>query len=59
MVGYSCSTGKYQASLQILDKLIFLGEFTSYKEAVLVEKKASNETSQIIRRHLPFKLSLK
>jgi len=41
MVGYSCSTGKYQASLHILGKLIFLGEYKSFKEAERAEKAAT------------------
>ena len=43
MVGYSSSTGKYQATLNILGKLIFLGEYQSYKEAKLAEKSAIHD----------------
>ena len=43
MVGYSSSTGKYQATLIILGKLIFLGEYKSYKEAKMAEKSAIHD----------------
>lgn len=52
MVGYSSSTGKYQASLSILGKLIFLGEYTSYQEAEKAEKTAAHVTDNYLRNHL-------
>jgi hypothetical protein len=52
MVGYSSSTGKYQATLSILGKLIFLGEYKSYKEAKMAEKAATRETDDYFRGHL-------
>jgi hypothetical protein len=33
MIGYSSYTGKYQASLRIMGKLVFLGEYKTFKEA--------------------------
>ncbi len=33
MIGYSSFTGKYQASLRIMGKLVFLGEYKTFKEA--------------------------
>lgn len=33
MIGYSSFTGKYQASLRIMGKLVFLGEYSSFEEA--------------------------
>ncbi len=51
MVGYSHSTGKYQASLHILGKLIFLGEYRSYKEAEIAEKLATNHSDDFLRVH--------
>ena len=52
MVGYISSTGKYQASLHILGKLIFLGEYKSYKEAEKAEKSATHVTDDFLRIHL-------
>ncbi len=52
MVGYSSSTGKYQASLQILGKLIFLGEYKSYKEAILAEEAVTKDTDNLLCLHL-------
>jgi hypothetical protein len=51
MVGYISSTGKYQASMHILGKLIFLGEYKSYKEAEKAEKSATHETDDFLRAH--------
>jgi hypothetical protein len=52
MVGYSSSTGKYQATLSILGKLIFLGEYKSYKEAKNAEKLATHGEDVHLRAHL-------
>jgi hypothetical protein len=52
MVGYSSSTGKYQATLNILGKLIFLGEYQSYKEAKLAEKSAIHDSDYFYDRRL-------
>ena len=41
MVGYSSSAGKYQASLHIPGKRIFLDEYKPYKKAEIAEKVAS------------------
>ncbi|GBE45533.1 hypothetical protein BMS3Bbin11_00622 [bacterium BMS3Bbin11] len=46
MVAYSSSTGKYQASLHIPIKFVFLGEYKSYKEAEM-EKKQLLETNVV------------
>jgi len=52
MVGYSSSTGKYQATLNILGKLIFLGEYKSYKEAKMAEKSAINDSNYYYDKRL-------
>jgi len=52
MVGYSSSTGKYQATLSILGKLIFLGEYKSYNDAKIAEEAATHQTDDYIRTHL-------
>ena len=49
MVGYSRSTGKYPASLHILGKLIFFGEYKSYKEAEIAEKEASGNQCDLCK----------
>ena len=41
MIGYSSFTGKYQATLRVMGKLIFLGEYHSYREAEQAVKNAS------------------
>ena len=41
MIGYSSFTGKYQASLRVMGKLIFLGEYSSFKEAEQALRSAS------------------
>lgn len=52
MVGYSSSTGKYLATISILGKLIFIGEYQSYKEAKMAEKNASREADDYLSMHL-------
>ena len=52
MVGYSSSTGKYQATLNILGKLIFLGEYKSYKEAKMAEKFAIDDSKFFYEKRL-------
>lgn len=54
MVGYISSTGKYQASLHILGKLIFLGEYKSYKEAEKAERSATHVSDDFLRVHLSY-----
>ena len=41
MIGYSSFTGKYQASMRIMGKLVFLGEYSSFEEAEQAVKSAS------------------
>ena len=41
MIGYSSFTGKYQASLRIMGKLVFLGEYKTFKEAEQAVESAS------------------
>ena len=48
MVGYSSSTGKYQATIKILGKLIFLGEYKTFEEAKVAEKTASHEADNFL-----------
>ena len=48
MVGYSGSTGKYQATIKILGKLIFLGEYKTFEEAKTAEKAASLEADDLL-----------
>jgi hypothetical protein len=43
MIGYSSFTGKYQASLRVMGKLVFLGEYNSFKDA----EKAVNSAAEI------------
>lgn len=52
MVGYSSSTGKYLATISILGKLIFLGEYKTFKEAKLAEKTATQETDELLSLRL-------
>lgn len=49
MVGYSSSTGKYQASLHIPGKLIFPGEYKSYKKAEMAAKEASGNQCDLCK----------
>ena len=52
MVGYSSSTGKYQATLKILGKLIFLGEYKTYKEAKMAEESAIHDSKIFYEKRL-------
>ena len=58
MVGYSSSTGKYQASIRIPGKLIFLGEYKTNNETYSADMdvacKAGNKLSGHINTDLPY-----
>ena len=49
MVGYSSSTGKYQASLHIPGKPIFPGEYKSYKKAEMAAKKLAEINATYVK----------